>query len=58
VLGARCVAAPILDGSGKILAALSVSGPITRISRDKIPSFAALVKSAAKDISSRLNHSN
>jgi IclR family KDG regulon transcriptional repressor len=58
VLGARCVAAPILDGSGKILAALSVSGPITRISRDKIPSFAASVKSAAKDISSRLNHSN
>ncbi|MGB6430010.1 MAG: IclR family transcriptional regulator [Candidatus Acidiferrales bacterium] len=57
VLGARCVAAPILDDSGKIVAALSVSGPITRISRDKIPSFAASVKSAAKDISSRLNRS-
>jgi DNA-binding IclR family transcriptional regulator len=55
VLGARCVAAPILDESGKILAALSVSGPITRISREKIPSFVTSVKNAAKDISSRLN---
>jgi DNA-binding IclR family transcriptional regulator len=54
-LGARCIAAPILDGSGKIMAALSISGPIARISRDKIQSFANSAKSAAKDISSRLN---
>ena len=58
VLGARCVAAPILDDSGKIVAALSVSGPITRISREKIPSFVTSVKSAARDISSRLNRSS
>ncbi|MGO9641732.1 MAG: IclR family transcriptional regulator [Candidatus Acidiferrales bacterium] len=57
-LGARCIAAPILDGSGKIMAALSISGPITRISRDKIQSFAKSAKSAAKDISSRLNRSS
>jgi len=54
-LGARCVAAPILDDSGKIMAAISVSGPITRISREKIPTFANSVRNAAKDISSRLN---
>jgi DNA-binding IclR family transcriptional regulator len=52
------VAAPILDDSGKIVAALSVSGPITRISREKIPSFVTSVKSAARDISSRLDRSS
>jgi len=56
-LGARCVAAPILDDTGKLLAALSVSGPITRITRAKIPSFATMVKNAARDVSSRLNRS-
>jgi DNA-binding IclR family transcriptional regulator len=54
-LGARCVAAPILDGSGKILAAVSITGPATRITRDKISSLGTSVKSTAKEISSRLN---
>jgi IclR family KDG regulon transcriptional repressor len=54
-LGARCVAAPILDKSGKLVAAISVTGPITRIARDKINTLAALVKKSAKEISSRLD---
>ncbi len=57
-LGARCVAAPILDESGKIMAALSVSGPITRIKHGKITAFANSVKNAAREISSRLNRSS
>jgi IclR family transcriptional regulator, KDG regulon repressor len=54
-LGARCVAAPILNEAGKAIAAVSVSGPITRIGRDKIPAFAISIKNGAKEISSRLN---
>src|SRR5690349_21181112 len=50
-LGARCVAAPILDESGMVAAAISVSGPITRMSRDRIQAFALATKKAAKTIS-------
>ena len=47
VMGARCVAAPIFDGGGRVAACISVSGPITRISVGKIPVVAAAVKEAA-----------
>src|SRR6266404_6085476 len=57
-LGARCVAAPVLDESGKVAAAISVSGPITRMSRDRIQAFALATKKAARTISARLRHSN
>lgn len=35
-LGARCIAAPLRDYSGKVIAALSISGPIVRMSPQKI----------------------
>ncbi len=54
VLGSRCVGAPILDENSKVAAAISVAGPITRMSRAKIPVFAAAVKEAARTISARL----
>ena len=56
-LGARCVAAPILDESGKVAGAISVSGPVTRISRGRIRAFASAVKNGARMISMRLDHS-
>jgi len=57
-LGARCVAAPVFDESGKVAAAISVSGPTTRMSRDRIQEFALATKKAARAISARLGHSN
>src|SRR3989475_12759256 len=57
-MGARCVAAPVLDESGKVVAAISVSGPITRMSRDRIQAFAGATRKAARTISARLGHSN
>lgn len=57
-LGARCVAAPILDQSGKVAAAISVSGPTTRITRDCVAAFAQATKRAARGISAQLGHSN
>jgi IclR family KDG regulon transcriptional repressor len=57
-LGARCVAAPIFDESGKVAAAISVCGPTTRMSRDRIKAFALATKKAARAISARLGHSS
>jgi DNA-binding IclR family transcriptional regulator len=57
-LGARCVAAPVLDESGKVAAAISVSGPITRMTGERIQAFALATKRAARTISARLGHSN
>lgn len=57
-LGARCVAAPILDQSGKVAAAISVSGPTTRITRERVAPFAQAIKRAARAISAQLGHSN
>lgn len=57
-MGARCVAAPVLDGSGKVAAAISVSGPITRISSERVSTFALATKKAARAISARLGHSS
>jgi DNA-binding IclR family transcriptional regulator len=56
-LGARCVAAPILDSSGCIAAGVSVSGPVIRMSRARTTEIAKAVKRAALEISRRLGYS-
>jgi hypothetical protein len=40
-LGSRCIRAPIFDESDRVVAALSVSGPTTRVTREKVATFAA-----------------
>jgi len=56
VLGARCIAAPIFDANSRVAGGVSLSGPITRISQDKIAPFAAILKKAALSISRRLGY--
>jgi IclR family acetate operon transcriptional repressor len=58
VLGARCIAAPIFDANQKVIGAASVSGPLTRITTEKVTAFGALVKEAAHSISVRLGYQN
>ncbi len=53
-LGARCVAAPIYNYQNRIVAAISVSGPISRITRKRTQELAALVVEAADKISATL----
>jgi DNA-binding IclR family transcriptional regulator len=53
-LGARCVSAPILGADREILAAVSVSGPVTRIGSNQIPALARAVITAARAISAAL----
>jgi len=55
-LGARCVAAPLFDSSGNVVAGISVSGPVTRMSRTRTPEMAQAVKKAAAEISQRLGY--
>jgi DNA-binding IclR family transcriptional regulator len=55
-LGARCVAAPILDSSWYVAAAISVAGPITRMSRNRTFVLASAVKGAALEISRYLGY--
>jgi len=50
-LGARCVSAPILGADREVVAALSVSGPVTRISPAQVPALAGAVMNAARAIS-------
>ncbi len=50
-LGARCVAAPIYDYENHIVAAISVSGPISRITRKRVLELAPMVVGAADKIS-------
>jgi len=57
VPGARCVGAPILNSREEPVAALSIAGPTTRVSEDKIASLAGAVKRAAVQISNYLGAS-
>jgi DNA-binding IclR family transcriptional regulator len=51
VQGARCVSAPILNSEGEPIAAVSVSGPVTRVSSNQVAGLAGAVTAAARDIS-------
>ncbi|PLS07186.1 IclR family transcriptional regulator [Neobacillus cucumis] len=54
--GVTSIAAPIYDYRGKVIAALSVVGPMQRILPQKIPGYAKKVISAAKEISMRMGY--
>ena len=55
-LGARCVAAPVFDSSSSIVAGISVSGPVIRMSRSRTTEIAKAVKRAALKISRHLGY--
>ena len=54
--GLNAVAAPVRDGSGKVIAALSVSAPAYRLKPVDFEATAQLTMSAADQISRRLGH--
>lgn len=55
-LGLRCVAAPIRDRRGSVVAAVSISGPTQRIPMESIRRLAELVREAGLEISRRLGY--
>jgi IclR family KDG regulon transcriptional repressor len=54
--GLRCVSAPVRNDSGKLLAALSVSGPAFRVTRERVPEIAKAVMQAAGELSHELGY--
>ncbi len=48
--GVASVSAPVLDRAGRAVAAVSISGPIERVSRQPAVRFAAALVSAASSI--------
>ena len=52
--GIRCVAAPVRDHSGEVVAAISVAGPSSRIPKEQLPELGGQVVSAADKVSARL----
>ena len=55
-LGTRCIAAPIYNGEGRIVAALGVAGPRVRIRKSQFGKLALLVIDAAEQVSQRLGY--
>jgi IclR family transcriptional regulator, acetate operon repressor len=51
VEGARCLAAPVRDKDGLIIAAIGISAPIARFPRERDAAFAKQVCEAARDLS-------
>ena len=54
--GVRCVAAPVRDYSGNVIASVGVSGSAGRIQPDNIEQYAEFVKEFALKISSKLGY--
>jgi len=56
IAGVRCVACGIRDGGGKMVSAISVSGPATRLTEDRIEAIVPALRTAAAGISGRLGY--
>jgi IclR family acetate operon transcriptional repressor len=55
-LGARCVAAPVMDGAGRVIAAIGLSGTVNQIDRASIARIADMAKDAARKISKQFGY--
>jgi IclR family transcriptional regulator, KDG regulon repressor len=56
VEGLRCVAGPVFNYEGRVVAAFSVAGPATRVTPARVPEIAQLVRETSQQISYRLGH--
>ncbi len=55
-IGLCCLAAPIFDAKGAAVAAISISGPVTRLSQERIQELRPGLQRAVAEISRRLGH--
>lgn len=49
--GLRCVGAPIRNYKGHVIAAISVAGPVFRLTKQRLPKIARAVMAAGRDLS-------
>jgi IclR family transcriptional regulator, KDG regulon repressor len=52
--GLRCIGAGVRDHSGRVVSALGIGGPVTRITPERVEALAQLVMTAANGLSRRL----
>jgi DNA-binding IclR family transcriptional regulator len=55
-IGMVCVAAPIRDDTGAVVAALGIAGPVTRLSKRTVAGIVPQVIATANQVSSRLGY--
>ncbi len=55
-IGTRCIAAPIRQSDGRVIAAIGMAGPRLRIKKRDFPSLADLVMETAQRLSDRLGY--
>ncbi len=55
-LGGRCLAAPVINHVGKTVAAISISAPIQRLPKEKIPEYGEKIKTAAGILSRNIGY--
>ena len=53
-LGLKCVAAPLFDHSRRVVASIGIAGPAARLSSDRLPRLASLVRESAAGASRAL----
>lgn len=56
--GLRCIAVPIFDHAGSIIAALSISGPVSRMRGDKLEHHRSSLQKATAEISAQMGYDN
>jgi DNA-binding IclR family transcriptional regulator len=49
-----CIAIPVYDFRGKVVGAMGISGPTTRLTPEKLPELTAIVVEIGKALSSRM----
>ena len=54
--GVRCIAAPVYNSDGQVIAAMSVNGPSYRVGPEEIPRFAVFLKNSAREFSRELGY--
>ena len=55
-IGVKCIASPVRNSEGSIIAAISVSGPTARLSNKRVTEIKTLVKSCAAEVSRALGY--
>lgn len=54
--GIRCVSCPIYGMDGKVVAAISVTGPVFFITEERVPELIKQTQEAARSISNQLGY--
>ena len=55
-IGVRCIASPVKNSDGSVIAAISVSGPTARLNNKRVNEVKTLVKSCAVEVSRALGY--